>query len=101
MKNIMYELHQQLTDALECEKANIIMTDYPEDRIAEMVNSYIPIYYGQLAADTSLAEPDDLSLIEGVTDVWKIIPASVYERLSATAYKWLSNIHDEDLLEAA
>jgi len=81
MKNIMYELHQQLTDALECEKANIIMTDYPEDRIAEMVNSYIPIYYGQLAADTSLAEPDDLGLIEGV-----MMYGKSYQQVCMNAY---------------
>ena len=89
----MYTLEKDLISGLECEKDEILTADYPEDRITELTDSYIPVYYGQLAelllSDIGLAEPDDLGLVEGVTDVWKIIQASVYERLSSVAFQWL------------
>ena len=90
----MYTLEQDLISALECEKDDILSADYPEDRITEMADGYVPVYYSELAqllaGNIGLAQPDDLGLIEGVTDVWKIIQASIYERLSAVAFEWLS-----------
>ena len=97
----MYTLEKDLISGLECEKDDILSSDYPEDRIIEMADSYIPVYYSELAqllaSDIGLAEPDDTGLVEGVTDVWKIIQASIYERLSATAFQWLSEQEVEEV----
>ncbi len=98
----MYTLEKDLISALECEKDDILAADYPEDRVAELADSYVPVYYYELAqllaGDTGLAEPEDTGLVEGVTDVWQILQTSVYERLSSAAYQWLSEQEVEDEL---
>lgn len=89
----LYQLEQNLISALEDEKLDILLADYPEDRITELADSYVSIYYRELAQcladDTSLAELDDEGLAEGVTDVFKRIQIAIYERLSNAAYQWL------------
>jgi len=99
----MYTLEKNLISGLECEKDDILTSNYPEDRIAELADSYIPVYYSELAqllaSDTSLSEPDDTGVVEGVTDVWKILQASVSERLSAVGYKWLSENELSETIE--
>lgn len=89
----MYQLERDLISALEDEKLDILLDSYPEDRISEMADSHVPIYYSELAQcladDTSLAELEDEGLAEGVTDVFKRIQIAIYERLSNVAYQWL------------
>ncbi|MEY4718975.1 MAG: mimic ocr, partial [Pseudomonadota bacterium] len=87
-----------LISALEDEKLDILLDSYPEDRISEMADSRVPIYYSELAQcladDTSLAELEDEGLAEGVTDVFKRIQIAIYERLSGVAYQWLSEVQE-------
>jgi hypothetical protein len=108
MENIMnlYTLERELIEALEDEKADIMLDCYPEDRVTELADSYVPIYYHDIAAclaeDTSLAELDDDGLAEGVTDVFKRIQIAIYERLSNTAHQWLYQAQqDADREDAA
>lgn len=89
----IYQLERDLISALEDERLDILLADYPEDRVAEMADSYVPIYYSELAQcladDISLAELDDEGLAEGVTDVFKRIQIAIYERLSNAGHTWL------------
>ena len=90
----MYTLENDLIAGLECEREDILESAYPQHRVTELADGYIPVYFYELAqllaSDTSLSEPDDIGLVEGVTDVWQILQASIYERLSVVAHQWLS-----------
>ena len=95
----VYQLENDLISALEDEKDSILSNKYPEDLIHELADSYVPIYYNDIAQclvdDTSLAELDDEGLAEGVTDVFKRIQIAIYERLSNTAYAWLYEVQKD------
>lgn len=84
---------------LEDNKAEILNERYPEDRMHEMADGRVPVYYHDLARcladDISLAELDDEGLAEGITDVFKRIQIAIYERLSAAAYEWLYEAQEE------
>ena len=84
---------------LEYNKAEILNEHYPEDRVTEIADRWVPIYYHDLAHcladDISLAELDDEGLAEGVTDVFKRIQIAIYERLSSAAYEWLYEAQEE------
>ena len=94
------ELTKAMTEELEDNKREIMESQYPEDLIHEIVDGWIPIYYGELAEmlynDHTLSSVEDEGLIgqqrigEGF-NVWNIISVAIYERLSDSASEWLSN----------
>jgi hypothetical protein len=90
----MWQLERDLIAELNDNKAEILAEQYPEDRIAEMVDGWIPVYNYQLAellADCpSLGDgPDDYGLCGDNPTVWQIITAAIYEKLSNAAHEWL------------
>jgi hypothetical protein len=89
---------------LEDNKAEILNERYPEDRVTEIADGWVPVYYRDLAAclmdDVSLAELDDEGLAEGVTDVFKRIQIAIYERLSSAAFEWLYEAQESQDIEA-
>ena len=86
-------LHEDLLQVLEDEKQEILEDTYPEDRLHQIVDGMIPVYYSQLAEclndNYTLAEVEDEGLLPEKADVWKIIQVSLYEQLSHVAFEWL------------
>jgi len=82
-----------MTESLEDSKAEILDSQYPDDLVHEIVDGWVPIYYGELAemlcCDHSLANVDDTGLIDPDSSVWAIISVAIYERLSDAANEWL------------
>jgi len=108
----MHELIDNLREALDEEKDAILLDgDYDGDRIHEIVDGLVPIYYGELAhllaQDTSLGFVDDIGLVANAqiqqqktfeycnakqdVNAFDIISVSVYEHLIAAAYTWLED----------
>ena len=90
----MWQLERDMIADLNDNKAEILAEQYPEDRITEMVDGWIPVYNYQLAellADCpSLGNgPYDSGLVKENPSVWDILTAAVYEKLSNAAYEWL------------
>ena len=102
-----YELKNNLKEELENLKEEILNEEYPEDRMHEITDSWIPIYNSDLAK--LLADNPELGIIEdsGLIDleninIFKIIQVSIYESLSQIAYEWLEEARSEaELLLAA
>ncbi len=95
------ELQKNLNEELSNLKNEILCEQYPEDRIHEIVDSWIPIYNCDLA--TLLSDNPELGYVEDSglidhdnIDVFKIIQVSVYESLSQIAYEWLEENREED-----
>lgn len=95
MTRTLYQLKNDLLETLDDNRDDILEDAYPEDRVAEYVETAIPVYYGDLAAmladDTSLGFVDDEGLLGDNPDVFTIIQVSIYEELSHEADNWLGN----------
>ena len=105
----MHELIDNLREALDEERDEILNDANGEDRLHEIVDGLVPIYYGELAhllaQDTSLGFVDDIGLVASAqtqqqktleycnakqdVNAFDIISVSVYEHLTAAAYAWL------------
>ena len=98
----MHELINNLREALDEERDAILLDgDYDGDRIHEIVDGLVPIYYGELAhllaQDTSLGFVDDIGLVASAkqdVSAFDIISVSIYEHLIAAAYTWLSEVQE-------
>jgi hypothetical protein len=95
----MHELIDNLREALDEEKNEILTDgDYDSDRIHEIVDGLVPIYYSELAQllaqDTSLGFVDEVDLVADKSNVWDMLSVSVYCRLHAAAYAWLSEVQE-------
>ena len=95
----MHELINTLREALDEERDAILLDgDYDGDRIHEIVDGLVPIYYSELAQllaqDTSLGFVDEVDLVVDKSNVWDVLSASVYCRLHAAAYTWLSEVQE-------
>lgn len=103
----MHTLRKNMIEQLNDERADILADRYPEDRITEIIDGFIPVYHSHLAellADSpSLGDgPDDSGLLPDRPTVWNIITAAVYEDLSAEAFQWLNTAqHDSEEQETA
>ena len=90
MSTDIRELEQNIADNMALDFEDILDSTYPTDRIHEYADSGVPIYNYDLAQclanDFTLAYVDDEGLVEGVTDVFRIISVAIYERLSVAAY---------------
>ena len=95
----MHELINNLREALDEERDAILLDgDYDGDRIHEIVDGLVPIYYSELAQllaqDTSLGFVDEVDLVVDKSNVWDVLSASVYCRLHAAAYTGLSEVQE-------
>ena len=97
----MHELINNLREALDEEKNEILNDADGEDRLHEIVDGLVPIYYGELAhllaQDTSLGFVDDIGLVASAkqdVSAFDIISVSIYEHLIAAAYTWLSEVQE-------
>ena len=92
----MHELINNLREALDEERDEILNDADGEDRLHEIVDGLVPIYYGELAQllaqDTSLGFVDEVDLVADKSNVWDMLSVSVYCRLHAAAYTWLSEV---------
>ena len=95
----MHELINNLREALDEERDAILLDgDYDGDRIHEIVDGLVPIYYSELAQllaqDTSLGFVDEVDLVADKSNVWDMLSVSVYCRLHEAAYTWLSEVQE-------
>ena len=101
----MYSLERDLESEIANCFDEIVESDYSfyQDRLTELADNYIPIYNHDLACylanDFSLAYVEDEGLIEGCTDIFKIIQMSIYERLSCIAYEKFEELKGEKIAE--
>jgi len=99
----IYEL-EQAVKAEVLERADELKEScYPSDLLSELADSFIPVYYQELAAcladDPSLAYVDDPGLTDPSNAVYQIIQAAIYERLNKVAFEVYENLPDEDETE--
>jgi hypothetical protein len=91
MANNISDLRDHVAELVRDERQELFDNPYPEDRLQEIVDGAIPIYYSELAEmladDNSLAYVDDSGLLPEKPDVWKIIQLSIYEILIQEAYE--------------
>lgn len=88
------ELYASAKEDLEAAIRELHVTDTDDDdirdRLHEIADSAVPIYNGDVFAvfaDGGISyEMDDSGLIEGVTDVVKILRVRIYEELSSCLY---------------
>ena len=96
----IYALVESLHSILDDERQELlddtIYALFGEDRLHEIVDGTVPVYYGELAeclqSDHTLAYVDDEGLIDVTADdfsVWKLIQVAIYERLMQEAQEWL------------
>ena len=73
---------------------------YPSDILHEIVDSYVPIYYGEiaevLASDSSLGWIDDEGLVGENATIHERIQVAIYERLSAKAHEVYTTLEEEE-----
>lgn len=95
----MRELIADFIDTLNHDKAEILESTHPEDRLHEEADSHVPIYNSTLAElladDPGLATLDDPGLVSPDADIWKRIQVAIYERLTQEASEWLQSAKQE------
>ena len=93
-------LCESLADEIESNFIEIISDNYSTDRITELCDSWVPVYNYDLAQylanNFNLAYPDDIGVIEGETDIFKIISWSIYESLNNAAYEKMQELISEN-----
>ena len=101
MSTDIRELEQNIADNVALDFEDIINSDHPTDFLHEIADSGVPIYNydlaQMLASDFNLAYVEDEGLVEGVTDVFRIISVAIYERLLQTAYEAYSSCKGDSL----
>ena len=92
----IYALVESLHSSLDEERQELLDDVYAADRLHEIVDGTVPVYYGELAeclqSDHTLAYVDDEGLIDVTADdfsAWRIIQVAIYERLMQEAQEWL------------
>ena len=92
----IYALIESLHSSLDEERQELLDDVYADDRLHEIVDGTVPVYYGELAeclqSDHTLAYVDDEGLIDVTADdfsAWRIIQVAIYERLMQEAQEWL------------
>ena len=97
MRELENDLEEGIIDAY---KNGSYDWEYPHDTLCELVDSYVPIYYGEIAAvlmsDSSLGWLDDEGLVGENANTHERIQAAIYERLSAKAHEVYSALEEEE-----
>jgi len=96
----IYEL-EQAVKAEVIERADELKESlYPSDLLSELADSFIPVYYQELAAcladDPSLAYVDDPGLMDVSKGIYQIIQTAIYERLIQAANEAYENFPESD-----
>lgn len=95
----LHSLIMDLDDEIKNELEDLLDSSSPEDRLHEMADGAVPIYYTDLAScllnDLSLAYVEDDGLLPKTPDVWKILSISIYERLLANAHTEFEKLKTE------
>jgi hypothetical protein len=90
------ELEKSLHEEIMGNAEDILKETFPEDRIIEIADSYIPVYNHELIEclidDKELAYVEDRSLLGPWPSVWDVLQTSIYERLLTAAYEALEEI---------
>ena len=109
MARKMQDLIEELNGILDDEKKELVADEAlsATDRLFEIVDGVVPIYYNELAhllaEDTSLGFLDDVATISPRSQrkkrlidtnaadfsIFKVIQVAIYERLYAAAQSWL------------
>lgn len=83
------ELADEVKESVINEFPEILNDRYYQDRLAEIVDSAVPVYYGELidvlADNHNLASVDDTGLLPDNPTVYDIISTAIYEQLSMVA----------------
>lgn len=101
MTTTLRELDQNIRDEVRDYADELFDSAYPEDRLHEMADGSVPVYYStllELAADSNhLAtdEPDMGPAFDGSPTPVNIIAANVYEYLLAAAYEEWRDVQEE------
>ena len=98
----IYALIESLHSSLDEERQELLDDVYADDRLHEIVDGTVPVYYGQLAeclqSDHALGYVDDEGLLAIYADdlhqrssisVWNFLQVTIYERLMQEAQVWL------------
>lgn len=92
-----YQIEEELREAVKQEFPEILDERYYQDRLTELADSHIPVYYSNLidclADNHNLAEVDDSGLLPENPSVYQIISTAMYEALSQVA----NEAYDEEL----
>ena len=100
MARKMQDLIEELNGILDDEKKELVADEAlcDTDRLFEIVDGMVPIYYSELAQllaeDPSLGFLDDVGLIDTNADdfsIFSVIQVAIYERLYAAAQSWLDD----------
>ena len=95
MKELEDDLEEGIKDAY---KNGSYDWKYPSDILHEIVDSYVPIYYGEiaevLASDSSLGRIGE-DYMSNAT-IYERIQVAVYERLSAKAHEVYTTLQEEE-----
>ena len=100
MARKMQDLIEELNGILDDEKKELVADEAlcDTDRLVEIVDGMVPIYYSELAQllaeDPSLGFLDDVGLIDTNADdfsIFSVIQVAIYERLYAAAQSWLDD----------
>lgn len=99
----MWDLEASLMDEIreEAEAGGLLEEDYPEDRIVDMVDEWVPIYTSELlevaASDPELAvvEPELGPAFDGTPTPVNIIAANIYERLMGVGFSFWYDLQRE------
>lgn len=98
-KVTLYQLERDVREAVRDEID--LDAPYPEDHVAEIVDSHVPIYNSDLldvaagASDMALLEPELGPAFDGSPTPINIIAANIYEALSNAAHDELREMQDE------
>lgn len=97
----LYSLKQGIRAEIRERSQELLEETYPEDTIAEIVDSWVPIYTFdllQVAAknpNMAVLEPELGPAFDGTPTPVNIIAANIYEALSAVAFDEWTAIREE------
>ena len=102
MSDTMWGLEQSLRAEIRENRTDILAEQYPEDRIVEMIDGWVPVYTAEImriAADDpwlATAEPEVGPAFDGSPTPVNVIAGNIYDRLSAAGFEELETIRQED-----
>lgn len=97
----MHELISDLDDEIKQEFPNLYESSRSrrDDELTELAEGHVPDSHSKLAdllaADNSLANPEDIAMIPHEHTVWDVISLSVRERLVANAHEQYKSLEQE------
>ncbi len=101
MRELEDDLEEGIRDAYKNDKW-LTSNDwnYPNDILHELVDSWVPIYYGEiaevLASDSSLGWIDDTGLVSEDATIHQRIQVAIYERLLQKAHEVYAELVEEE-----